>query len=46
MSRDKELFLDLLNKEEKEALLVKKMEDIRKKNELLRKRHEVCVTYS
>ena len=36
-----ELFLDILTKEEKEALLSKKMEAIRKKNEVLQKRHEV-----
>jgi hypothetical protein len=36
-----ELFLDILTKEEREALLNKKMEEIRKKNEALRKRHEV-----
>ncbi|KAK7505552.1 hypothetical protein BaRGS_00003297, partial [Batillaria attramentaria] len=35
----KELFLDILTKEEKEALLTKKMEDIRKRNEALQKRH-------
>ncbi|GAB1609649.1 uncharacterized protein LOC115217028 isoform X10 [Argonauta hians] len=40
MSADKELFLDILTKEEREALLTKKMEEIRKKNEALRKRHE------
>lgn len=39
---NKELFLDILTKEEKEALLTKKMEEIRKKNDALRKRHEVC----
>ena len=37
----KELFLDILTKEEKEALLTKKMEEIKKKNETLRKRHAV-----
>lgn len=37
----KELFLDILTKEEKEALLNKKMEDIRKRNEALQKRHAV-----
>ncbi|XP_046545889.1 coiled-coil domain-containing protein 9-like isoform X2 [Haliotis rubra] len=37
---NKELFLDILTKEEKEALLTKKMEEIRKKNDALRKRHE------
>ncbi|XP_074655954.1 uncharacterized protein LOC141909419 isoform X2 [Tubulanus polymorphus] len=31
---------DMLSKEEKEALLNKKMEEIRKKNEALKKRHE------
>ncbi|XP_063426349.1 filaggrin-2-like isoform X4 [Mytilus trossulus] len=35
-----ELFLDILTKEEREALLNKKMEEIRKKNDALRKRHE------
>ena len=35
------MFLDILTKEEKEALLNKKMEEIRRKNEALRKRHEV-----
>ncbi|XP_036363615.1 uncharacterized protein LOC115217028 isoform X5 [Octopus sinensis] len=40
MNADKELFLDILTKEEREALLTKKMEEIRKKNEALRKRHE------
>lgn len=35
-----ELFLDILTKEEREALLNKKMEELRKKNEALRKRHE------
>ncbi|XP_046337091.2 uncharacterized protein LOC124118858 isoform X3 [Haliotis rufescens] len=39
-SMNKELFLDILTKEEKEALLTKKMEEIRKKNDALRKRHE------
>jgi hypothetical protein len=34
-----ELFLDILTKEEREALLNKTMEEIRKKNEALRKRH-------
>ncbi|XP_041351675.1 coiled-coil domain-containing protein 9-like isoform X2 [Gigantopelta aegis] len=35
-----ELFLDLLTKEEREALLNKKMEEIRKKNDALRRRHQ------
>ncbi|WAR18180.1 hypothetical protein MAR_000018 [Mya arenaria] len=35
-----ELFLDILTKEEKEALLTKKMEAIRKKNDVIRIRHE------
>ena len=39
----KELFLDILTKEEKEALLTKKMEEIKKKNETLRKRHAVSL---
>lgn len=39
-----ELFLDILTKEEKEALLSKKMEAIRKKNDILRIRHEVSGT--
>ncbi|XP_077996547.1 uncharacterized protein LOC144449870 [Glandiceps talaboti] len=33
-------FLDILNKEEKEVLLNKKIEDMRKKNERLMKRHK------
>ena len=37
------MFLDILTKEEKEALLSKKMEAIRKKNDLLRQRHEVTI---
>ncbi|XP_061172774.1 papilin-like isoform X4 [Saccostrea echinata] len=40
VNANQELFLDILTKEEKEALLTKKMEEIRKKNEALRKRHE------
>ncbi|XP_022330670.2 uncharacterized protein LOC111128977 isoform X5 [Crassostrea virginica] len=40
INANQELFLDILTKEEKEALLTKKMEEIRKKNEALRKRHE------
>ena len=36
-----ELFLDILTKEEKEALLSKKMEAIRKKNVMLQNRHAV-----
>jgi hypothetical protein len=36
-----ELFLDILTKEEKEALLTQKMQAIRKKNDILRIRHEV-----
>lgn len=35
-----ELFLDILTKEEKEALLTQKMQAIRKKNDILRIRHE------
>jgi len=38
------LFLDILTKEEKEALLSKKMEAIRKKNDCLRVRHEVSLS--
>jgi hypothetical protein len=38
---NKELFLDMLTKDEKEALLTKKMESIRKQNEALLKRHKV-----
>ena len=37
----KELFLDMLTKEEKEALLTKKMESLRKQNEAIQKRYEV-----
>ncbi|CAH1791299.1 unnamed protein product [Owenia fusiformis] len=36
----KELFLDILTKEEREAMLTQKMEQIRKKNDQLRKRHK------
>lgn len=43
VNANQELFLDILTKEEKEALLTKKMEEIRKKNEALRKRHEVRI---
>jgi len=39
-----DLFLDILTKEEKEALLSKKMEAIRKKNDMLRQRHEEIQT--
>ena len=38
------LFLDILTKEEKEAMLNKKMEEIRKKNEALQRRHAVSKT--
>lgn len=43
VNANQELFLDILTKEEKEALLTKKMEEIRKKNEALRKRREVRI---
>ena len=39
----KELFLDMLTKEEKEALLTKKMEDLRRQNEAIQKRYEVSL---
>ena len=38
---DHDLFLDTLTKDEKEAMLSKKMEDIRRKNEALQRRHAV-----
>lgn len=38
-----ELFLDIFTKEEREALLTKKMEEIRKKNKQLQKRHAVSI---
>ena len=39
------LFLDILTKEEKEAMLNKKMEEIRKKNEALQRRHAVSTIF-
>ena len=43
-SDPQEMFLDILTKDEKEALVNKKMEEMRMKNEQLQKRHAVCFT--
>ncbi len=42
-NQEQELFLDILTKEEKEALLNMKMEEIRRKNQELTRRHAVSL---